>query len=263
MTWSLLLLRVAAVSYALGCLGAFIPILGGSRRTLRWTPGLAALGALAHTMALLALGLELRRCPLSTLPEVLSALAWAAVLVYLVALWRWRLEVLHVIILPFVLVVLCISGLRSGPLVPLSAELAPAVLRFHLMVIVLAVAALLLALAASLAYLILDRALKTKRPARFVPRLPSLERCDVLSRVALFWAYPLLTLGIVTGAVASASISGSPWTWQPRETLAILAWAVLGIVFVSRIAWGWRGRGAALLTLFGVAILLVRMLGVS
>lgn len=263
MTWSLLLLRVAAVSYGLGCLGAFIPILGGPRRVLRWTPGLAALGALAHTAALIATGFELGRCPLGTLPEVLSVMAWAAVLVYLIAWWRLRLEVLHVIFLPIVLVVLCISGLRPEPLVPLSAELTPAVVRFHLTVIVLAVAALLLTFAASLAYLALDRALKTKRPARLFPRLPSLERCDAIGRVSLLWAYPLLTLGIVTGAIASASLSGSPWTWQPRETLAILAWVILGVVFVSRIAWGWRGRGAALLTLFGVAILLVRMLGVS
>lgn len=262
MTWSLFLLRAALVSYCLAFLNAFVPVLGGGRRFPALTPWLAGTGVLAHTAALVVLGLELRRCPLSTLPEVLSALAWAAAIISLAASWRLRLEVLHVVILPLILVVLFISGLLPEPLVPVSAALAPSVLRFHLMVIVLAVAALFVTFAASLVYLVIDRALKARRTARFVLRLPSLERCDGIGRMSLLWAFPLLTLGIVTGAVVSASLNGSPWTWQPRETLAILAWAILGVVVLARLVWGWRGRNSALLTLFGVAVLLARMLGV-
>jgi ABC-type uncharacterized transport system permease subunit len=263
MEWSLLLLRAALVFYCLGFLNAFVPLLGGGRRLSGLTPWLAAAGALAHTGALVTLGIELRRCPLSTLPEVLSALAWAAVLIDLVAFWRLRLDVLHVVILPLVLIVLFISKLLPEPLVPLSAGLAPAVLRFHLMVIVLAVAALFITFAASLVYLVIDRALKRKRLSPPSLRLPSLDRCDGVGRTSLLWAYPLLTLGIVTGAVVSASLDGSPWTWQPRETLAILAWAILGVVVVARLGWGWRGRNAALLTLFGIVVLMIRMLGVT
>ena len=263
MAWSLLLFRAAVAFYCLGFLSAFVPLLGGGRRALRLTPWLAAVGAGAHTVALVALGFEQGRCPLGTLPEVLSALAWAAILVYLGAAWWLRLEVLHVIIPPLVLVVLFISGLLPEPLVPVTAGMVSAVLRFHLMVIVLAVAALFITFAASLVYLAIDRALKAKRPARFFLRLPSLERCDDVGRVSLLWAFPLLTLGIVTGAVVSAGTTGSPWTWQPRETLAILAWGILGIVMAARLGWGWRGRNAAMLTLFGVAVLLVRMFGAS
>jgi ABC-type uncharacterized transport system permease subunit len=262
MDWSLVLLRAALLCYALGVLATFIPILGGRRGLLRSAPWLAGAGAAVQLAGMVALGFELGRCPLGTLPEVLSALGFAATAIYLGAFWRWRLEVLHVIIQPLVLVLLVVSWLLPAPLVPVAPVLAPVLLRFHLTVIVLAVAGLFLTFAASVVYLIVDRGLKTKRPPLRPSLLPSLERCDRMGRVSLLWAFGLLTLGIVTGAAVSAWQTGSPWAWQPREVLAILAWMILGLVVVARLGWGWRGRNPAVLTIVGFGALLLRMLGV-
>src|SRR6266581_1666876 len=204
MDWSLTLLRIALAFYCLGFINSFLPILGRVR-TQRFTPWLAGAGWVAHTLALVALGAALKRCPLGTVPEVLSALAWSAVLVYLAVFWRYRLEVLHVVILPLVLVIL------------------------------FAVAALSITFAASVAYVLLDRALKSKRPGRFFFKLPSLESCDSVGQISLFWAFPLMTLGIVTGAVVSASINHTFWAWAPRETLAVIAWVILAVVVAARL----------------------------
>ncbi len=263
MDWSLLLLRAALVFYCLGFLGSFVPTPAGGSRIVRLTPWLAAAGVLAHTGALLALAGALGRCPLATLPEILSAVAWAAVLVYLVTYWRYRIEVLHVIILPLVLVVLFVSNFLPEGVIPVAEPLRPSLLRLHVGVIVLAVAALFVTFAASLVYVLVDRALKAKRRARFFLKLPSLEHCDVVGRVSLMWAFPLLTLGIVTGATVSASAHRTLWTWESGETLAVLAWAILGVVVVARLGWGWRGRNAAILTILGFCAILVRMLGVG
>lgn len=262
MNLSLILLRAALAFYCLGFLNTFVPLLTRFRRGIPLTAWLAGMGAAAHTAALVALGLALDRCPLATPPEVLSVLAWAAILIYLGTYWLCRLEVLHVIILPLVLVVMFVSNLLPEAVVPVPESLQRSVVRVHLTVIVLAVAALFVTFAASLAYVLVDRALKAKRPARFVTRLPSLESCDRVGRVSLLWAYPLLTLGIITGAVASAAINHTFWAWQPRETLAVLAWAILGAVVVARLGWGWRGRSPAILTIIGISAVLLRMLGV-
>jgi ABC-type uncharacterized transport system permease subunit len=262
MDLSLLLLRVALAFYCLGFLSTFVPLLTRRRGATAIAPWLAAAGAVAHTGALIALGVALGRCPLVTPPEVLSALAWAAILIYLGTYWWYRLEVLHVLILPLVLVVLVVSNLLPAGVVPASAPLGQTAVRVHLTVIILAVGALFVSFAASLAYVLVDRALKAKRPARFVTRLPALESCDGVGRRSLLWAYPLLTLGIVTGAVASAALNRTFWDWQPRETLALLAWVILGVVVVARLGWGWRGRSSAILTLIGVFSVLLRMLGV-
>jgi ABC-type uncharacterized transport system permease subunit len=261
MDWSLILLRAALVLYALAFLNTFVPV-SNRRRTVRFTPWLAGLGALAHTGALWALGLSLGRCPLGTLPEVLSVLAWTTVLVYLAIVRLFHLEVLHAIILPLVLVVLFISDLLPGQVVPITSPLRPWLRPLHVFVIVLGLAALFITFAASLVYVLVDRSLKAKRLPRFFLALPSLERCERVGRTSLFWAFPLLTLGIVTGAIVSAGLTGHYWTWQPRETLAVLAWMILGAVVVARLGWGWRGRKAAILTIVGFAALFLRMLGI-
>src|SRR5438093_305348 len=117
MDWSLILLRIALALYCLGFINSFLPILARFR-TERFTPWLAGAGWIAHTGAVAALGMALKRCPLGTVPEVLSALAWSIVVVYLVVFWRYRIEVLHVVILPLVLVVLFVSGLLPQHVVP-------------------------------------------------------------------------------------------------------------------------------------------------
>ncbi|HEX9427423.1 MAG TPA: cytochrome c biogenesis protein CcsA [Candidatus Polarisedimenticolia bacterium] len=262
MDWSLLLFRVALLLYTLAFVNTLIPMLSGRRRTVRLTPWLAASGAGAHTGALVALGIALDRCPIGTLPEVLSVLAWTAILLYLVIVWRYRIEVLHAIILPLVLVVLFVSDLLPGQVVPVAAPLQPWLRPLHLFVIILGVAALFITFAASLLYVIVDRALKAKRPARFVLGLPSLDRCESVGRTSLFWAYLLLTLGIVTGAIFSASLYGHFWAWKPQESLAILSWIILGVVVAARLGWGWRGRKVAILTIVGFAAVFLRMLGI-
>lgn len=260
MDWSLILLRIALTLYCLGSVNSFVPVLARAK-TGRITPWLAGAGWVAHTGALVALGAALKRCPLGTVPEVLSALAWSAVLVYLAVFWRYRLEVLHVVILPIVLVVLFVSGLLPEELIPVSPSLRPSLLRFHLTVIIFAVAALSITFAASVAYILLDRALKSKRPGRFFFSLPSLESCDSVGQISLLWAFPLMTIGIVTGAVVSASLGRGFWTWQPRETLAVFAWGLLAVVVIARLGWGWRGRKVALLTIAAFGAVLLRMLG--
>lgn len=260
MDWSLVLLRTALAFYSLGFINSFIPHLA-RLKTARFTPCLAVVGWAAHTGALWALGVGLERCPLGTVPEVLSVLAWSAVLIYLAVFWRYRLDVLHVVILPMVLVVLFISGLLPEELIPVAASLRPSLLRLHLTVIIFGVAALFITFAASLAYILLDRALKAKRPGRLIPKLPSLESCDSVGQMSLLWAFPLMTLGIITGAIVSASIKHTFWAWEPKETLAVLAWAILAVVVVARVGWGWRGRNASLLTIVAFGAVLLRMLG--
>jgi ABC-type uncharacterized transport system permease subunit len=259
--WALVGLRAALLFYAAGFVSALAPLLAGRRGPSRLTPWLAAAGAACHTLALFILGATLRRCPLGTLPEVLSAVAWASVLVALAVWWRFRAEILSLVVLPLAVIVLSISKVAPGVMLPVPETLRLPIGRFHIGSVVLGVAALTVSFGASLMYVIVDRALKSKRPAGYFRALPSLEKCDRIGLLSLMWAFPLLTLGIVTGAIYNESLTGSPWTWQARENLAILAWFILGIVVVARLGWGWRGRRAALLTICGFVLVFLRLLG--
>jgi len=259
---ALVLMRAALVIYAAGFVTALAAVLREGTRAARWTPRLAAAGALFHTAGMLSLGWGLQRCPLGTLPEVLAALAWVAVLIYLFVWWRYRVEVLHLVILPLAMIVLIISKILPDEMIPVGPTMQQSLLRIHLGAIIFGVGALFVTFAASLVYLVVDRALKAKRPARYFRTLPSLAGCDRMGRLSLLFAFPLLTFGIVTGAVVNDAKYGTPWAWQANETLAILAWLLLAVVVVARIGWGWRGRKPALLTLVGFGLVFLRMLGV-
>jgi ABC-type uncharacterized transport system permease subunit len=255
-------MRAAFVAYAAGFATALYAVLREGTPSSRWTARFAAAGALFHSAGLVVLGWGLGRCPLGTLPEVLGALSWAAVLIYLCVWWRYRVDVLHLIVLPLALIVLMVAKLLPDTLIPIGPAMEHSMLRIHLAAIILGVGALFVTFAASLVYLVVDRALKAKRPARYFRPLPSLAGCDRIGRLSLLWAFPLLTFGIVTGAIVNDAKYGTPWAWRANETMAILAWLLLAVVVVARIGWGWRGRKPALLTLLGFSLVFLRMLGI-
>ncbi|HZN04158.1 MAG TPA: cytochrome c biogenesis protein CcsA [Candidatus Polarisedimenticolia bacterium] len=255
-------LRGALVSYAAGSLLAFVPWRrGGAPPSRPIAPWCAGLGALLHSVALLQTGWTLGRCPLGTLPEVLSVLAWAFTLAALWVWWRSRLDVVLAIEQPLAFFVLLLSQVLPRESFLAGAAPSPAFVRFHLTVILFGVAALSITFAASILYLAVDRALKAKRPIAAFRRLPSLEACDLLAYRSLAVAFALLTLGILSGAVINDAMTGAPWTWRREETLAILAWILLGAIVLARLGWGWRGRRASILMVLGFGLILLRMLG--
>lgn len=258
---AVLLLRGALVSYAAGSLFALVPRRSRGASATPFAAWCAAFGALLHTAAIVRSGIAAGRCPLATLPEVLSALAWSLTLAALLVFWRSRLDVVLAIELPVASIVLLLAEVLPHEALPAGGTPPVSFLRFHLTVILFGVAALSITFAASLMYLLMDRALKAKRPIAAFRRLPSLEACDRLAYRSLGVAFGLLTLGILSGVVINDFETGAPWTWRPEETLAILAWLLLGVLVVARLGWGWRGRRASLLMVLGFGLVLLRMLG--
>jgi len=83
-----------------------------------------------------------------------------------------------------------------------------------------------------------------------------------MGKLSLMWGFPLLTLTIVTGGIWSANFRSRYWLWEGKETFALLAWMILGIIITARLLRGWRGRKAAYLTIVAFAALIMRMIGV-
>jgi ABC-type uncharacterized transport system permease subunit len=260
METSLLLMRVAVGFYVLAAVFAFASL--RSRRLVLWAPILAGIGFAAHLANLAGRAIASGGLPVGDYRDLLSLLCWAAVLVYLVAFVRTRLEVLGSVILPLVLVLIFISNLLPTEMLPVSPDLEGPLMNFHIFIAVLGSAALFLTFAASVLYLVQERGLKEKRPARLGIRLPSLERCDAMGNLSLMWGFPLLTLTIITGAIWSANFRHRYWLWEGKETFALIGWAILGVIITARLLRGWRGKKAAYLTIVAFAALILRMLGV-
>ena len=86
---------------------------------------------------------------------------------------------------------------------------------------------------------------------------------DSLSYRTLGLGFPLLTIGILSGAVWANEAWGSYWSWDPKETWAFITWLIYGIYLHTRITKGWQGKKPALIASIGFIVVWVCYLGVN
>jgi ABC-type transport system involved in cytochrome c biogenesis permease subunit len=89
------------------------------------------------------------------------------------------------------------------------------------------------------------------------------ERLDNYSYRVLALGFPLLTVGILSGAVWANEAWGSYWSWDPKETWALITWLVFAIYLHARILKGWTGRKPAIIATFGFFVVWFCYLGVN
>ncbi len=89
------------------------------------------------------------------------------------------------------------------------------------------------------------------------------EKLDNLSYRILGIGFPLLTIGILSGAVWANEAWGSYWSWDPKETWALATWFVFAIYLHTRLTKGWSGKKPAIIASLGFVTVWVCFLGVN
>jgi len=90
-----------------------------------------------------------------------------------------------------------------------------------------------------------------------------LETIDIWSYRIIGLGFPFLTLGIISGAVWANEAWGSYWSWDPKETWALITWLVFAMYLHSRLLKGWQGKNAAVIGSFGFFVIWICYLGVN
>lgn len=254
---ALLLYSFAAVFYLWN-------ILGGTDRLKRTASALAALGLLVHGITIAVVCVQLHRIAFTNLSESLMFLAWALVAIYLVMERKYRITALGAFA---TLASLCLIVVASSLPRSVNTALLPA-LQSHWSVIhvtssLLGYASFTLAFGAALVYAIQERMLKTKRITVLQKHLPSLDVADHLAYKMVSIGFPMLTLGIITGALWAQSAWNSYWSWDPKETWALITWLVYAAYLHVRIVSRWRGRWANRLLVVGFLCVLATFVGAN
>ncbi len=73
----------------------------------------------------------------------------------------------------------------------------------------------------------------------------------------------MLTVGIISGAVWANEAWGSYWSWDPKETWALICWLVYAAYLHTRFRRGWQGRRPALVAVAGLVVIGVCYIGVN
>jgi cytochrome c-type biogenesis protein CcsB len=255
----------ALVCYALSAAGF---VAGRTANHARWTdPAVPLLGAavLFHTMDLVISALSAGNIPVTNFAQSLSFLAWLTAIVSFVLISRMRMQVLGAFVAPGVLVAAGAAMMltRGGRLI-IPASLRSAWLPVHVTLAFLGDALFVVAAGVSLAYLVYESRLKSKRPMTPAGQtMPSLEKLDRINYRLLGWGFVMLSLAIVSGALWAEATWGHLWSWEPQESWSLITWLLYAGLLESRIAAGWRGRRAAALTLAVFTVLLGSFLSVS
>lgn len=218
------------------------------------------IGFATHTLALVARLVAVGPTALASFNEAMSFFSWTLVLVLLVVEFRHRIHVLGSFILPLAL----ISLLSAAALPKKIPTLEPVVstVGLHVTLSMLGTVGFAVAFVAGLMYLIQDRLLKSKRFNVVYSKLPALDFLDHLNQQSIVLGFPLLTLGIITGAISAEYAQGSVLSWNPEQTWALITWMFYFVVLLGRLTIGWRAKRAAYLTIIGFAGVILTFVGV-
>ena len=230
--------------------------------------------------------------PISNLYESLCFLAWGCTLTQLFVERAWRSPLVSAVATPVSLLTIGFASFVLPENLQSSAPLVPALrsswLIMHVSVIMCSYAALLIGSILSFGVFLVDwhkqfnirnssfgsgsfrqsadlylhdnnENLKSIQPIQFT----NAEQLDSLSYRSITAGFLLLTVGLISGAVWANEAWGSWWSWDPKETWALICWLVYAAYLHTRLTRGWQGKKPALLAIAGFFVVIVCYIGVN
>ena len=253
---TLLVYFVATICYLTGVITRREPL----GRVAKW---ILTGGFGVHCVTLVARWVAIGLTPATSLYEALSFFAWALVGTYLLFDLRYRIAALGAFVCPLALV-LMIGGSAAPKQVPVANPVLDSWwFPVHVTLAFLGYAVFGVAAMAGVMYLLQERRLKGKNFSGLFYRLPSLDVLDSINYKCLTFGFPLMTMGIISGAIWANSAWGGYWRWDPKETGALVVWFLYAALLHGRLTVGWRGRRAAIFAILGFLCLLFTFLGVN
>jgi cytochrome c-type biogenesis protein CcsB len=215
-----------------------------------------------HGAEIVTRGMAADRVPWGNMYEFVSAITFAAVTVYLVMLWRYKVSWLGPFLMVAVVIALGIATIwlynEPGPLRPALHSYWIAI---HVTAAVTATGTFTVAGVATILYLV--RGVVPARPGGILERVPGRTALDTLAHRTIMFAFPIWTFAIIAGAIWADSAWGRYWGWDPKETWSFITWVVYAGYLHARATAGWRGNKAAIISLVAFGCLLFNFFGIN
>jgi cytochrome c-type biogenesis protein CcsB len=275
------LMVVALASYTVGAMALVAYFFAREEWLRNLGAPLAIIGCLAQ-FAQLAVRYQITGVwPLLNLYGSLSLFAAMAVAIYIVFAFRYRLWFAGGFVLALAAIALAYGITWNEGTLPPVPSLQSYWAKIHVPLVVSAYGAFLVSFVFSglylvrfytEAYLARTTALATASGgvatggsslASWLGTLPNLAALDVLVYRSVAIGLPLLTLGIITGAMWAHESWGGYWQWDPKETAALFSWIVYAIYMHLHTRNAWRGLRSSWISVIGFASIMFCYLGVN
>ncbi|RMG51351.1 MAG: c-type cytochrome biogenesis protein CcsB [Gammaproteobacteria bacterium] len=211
---------------------------------------------------------EIGHIPVSNLYEVFILFSILTALIWLYYEMRYRSRALG----GFVLLVISSAvafllwyqfSRGADQIQPLVPALQSYWMKIHVPANFIGYGSFALAAMVGLVYLIRDSLARRRPEGRLVPALPAPEVLDDLMYKAIALGFGFFTIATVLGAMWAAEAWGGYWSWDPKETWALIVWLNYAAWLHMRFTKGWRGRPMAWWAVVGLFVTLFAFLGVN
>ena len=232
--------------------------------------------------------------PLSNLYESLLFLTCMLLTIYLYIETKTKSKLIGSVLIPVTLLINGFANLTLSPEMQKSSPLVPALqsnwLMMHVSMMLLSYGTLIMGSLLSILFLVISRfkeidlkivdnsslplynimldyyEAKLVAPSTEISELGKiklLQSIDNWSYRIIGLGFPFLTIGIISGGVWANEAWGSYWSWDPKETWALITWLVFATYLHARITKGWEGKKTALLGGLGFFVIWICYLGVN
>jgi cytochrome c-type biogenesis protein CcsB len=213
-------------------------------------------------------GIDIGHIPVSNLYEVFILFSIITALIYLYYERRYETRALGAFVL---LVISAAVGFLlwyhfekgASEIKPLVPALKSYWMKIHVPANFVGYGSFALAAMIGVAYLIKDAAEKRNPLGLIATRLPSLDMMDDVMHKAIALGFAFFTIATVLGAMWAAEAWGGYWSWDPKETWALIVWLNYAAWLHMRLMKGLRGAPLAWWAVIGLFVTLFAFLGVN
>jgi cytochrome c-type biogenesis protein CcsB len=196
------------------------------------------------------------RAPFSNMFESLVLLAWAVPVAFQIVQARVNVMWLTAPTALSAVLALAYASTYGAELHPLMPALRSNWLAVHVFTCFLGYAGLAVSFLAAIWHLAAARPASRASPEARAALEETVDR-------AVAFGFLFLSVGIVTGAVWANVAWGTYWSWDPKETWALITWLIYAFFLHCRHMDGWRGRRASWVAVLGFASVLFTYFGVN
>ena len=232
--------------------------------------------------------------PLSNLYESLLFLTWTLLTLYLYIELKTKSKLIGAVLIPVAFLINGFGNLTLTPEMQKASPLVPALqsnwLMMHVSMMLLSYGTLIMGSLLSLLFLVISqyrevdlkqvdgtsvplynimldyyeaKIVSSQNNISELGKLKLLQSLDNWSYRIIGLGFPFLTIGIIAGGIWANEAWGSYWSWDPKETWALITWLVFATYLHARITKGWEGRKTAILGGLGFFVIWICYLGVN
>lgn len=189
--------------------------------------------------------------------NAISLVSAVIVLLVLIAVWRYPVDILAVVLLPLAAISMLIDSFNNTHhlLAPGSSN----ALIFHILSSIVAYSILTLAALQAVLLSIQNRFLHSHQPGGFIKLMPPLRDMEVLLFEIIVVGFTVLTIALGSGLIFLENMFEQQLAH--KTVLSIIAWFVFLTLLIGRWKLGWRGRTAIRWTLAGFVSLMLAYFG--